>query len=161
MGMSNTPVIAWTKIIQPMVFIEYRNESITLLLSFVRVTQYFSKFQKIWYGAQIILGMPKDGYCTFVEYFTLWTWIQHAWNVFKIELELCIALIIHLVYNNPIKENTLWTKLAIPLYRRCQILYLCLYLFVWVNKTKLHAIPSFYSFLIVVDCWGSIGVVIK
>ncbi len=27
-----------------------------------------------------------------------------------------------------------------------------------MNKTKLHAIPSFHSFLIVFDCWGSIGV---
>ncbi len=31
LGMNNTPLITWTKIIQPMVFIEYLHESIAFL----------------------------------------------------------------------------------------------------------------------------------
>jgi hypothetical protein len=30
-----------------------------------------------------------------------------------------------------------------------------------MNKSKLHAIPSIYYFLIIVDHWGSIAVVTK
>jgi hypothetical protein len=54
------------------------------LLSFVRDMQYLFKFQKIWHEAQIILRIPRVGYCMFFEHFVLWTWIQHALNVFKL-----------------------------------------------------------------------------
>jgi hypothetical protein len=30
------------------------------------------------------LGTPRARYCTFIEYFVLWTWIQHALNAFKL-----------------------------------------------------------------------------
>jgi hypothetical protein len=33
--------------------------------------------------------------------------------------------------------------------------------FVWMNKNKLHAIPSVYYFLIFVDHWGSIAMATK
>ncbi len=78
LSMSNTLMIVWTKIIQPMVFTMYLNEGVTFLLGFVKVTQYLYKFQKIWYEAQIISRIPRTGYYTFIEYFVLWTWIQHA-----------------------------------------------------------------------------------
>jgi hypothetical protein len=57
------------------VFAMYPNESIVFFVSVVRATQYLSKFQKIWYGAQTILKICSMGYYTFIEYFVLWTWI--------------------------------------------------------------------------------------
>jgi len=39
------PQIATTKIIEPMVFVDYPNEGITFLLGFGMVMQYLSKFQ--------------------------------------------------------------------------------------------------------------------
>jgi hypothetical protein len=54
-----------------MVFTKYPNEGIALLLGFVKVTQYFFKFQKICHGAQTISKIPKEGYCMFIEYFVL------------------------------------------------------------------------------------------
>jgi hypothetical protein len=43
MGISNTPLIAWTKIIQSMVFTKYLNEGISFFLGFVKVIQYLSR----------------------------------------------------------------------------------------------------------------------
>jgi hypothetical protein len=40
---SNTPPIAWTKIIQSMMFTKYPLEGITFLLSFVKAMHYLSK----------------------------------------------------------------------------------------------------------------------
>jgi hypothetical protein len=40
LGMNNTPLIAQTKIVEPMVFIDYPNEGIAFLLSFVMAMQY-------------------------------------------------------------------------------------------------------------------------
>jgi hypothetical protein len=60
------------------------HEGIAFLLSFGRVMQYPSNCWKIWYGAQTISGVLRMGYCTFIEYFTLWTWVQHALNVSKL-----------------------------------------------------------------------------
>jgi hypothetical protein len=45
---------------------------------------YPSNCQKIWYGTQIVLRVRRMGYCTFIEYFALWTWVQHALNVSKL-----------------------------------------------------------------------------
>jgi len=53
MGISNTPLIACTKIIQSIVFIKYLYEGITFLLSFVKAIQYPTKTLKICYGAQL------------------------------------------------------------------------------------------------------------
>jgi hypothetical protein len=44
-----------------MVFIEHPDEDIVFLLSFVKITQYLSTFQKIWYGAQMFLGYSDNG----------------------------------------------------------------------------------------------------
>ncbi len=88
---TNSPLITWTKIIQPMVFTMYPNEIILFLLRFVGATQYLSKFQKIWYGAQTISRILRMGYYMFIEYFALWTWIQHALNAFK--LNWCFILL--------------------------------------------------------------------
>jgi hypothetical protein len=52
--------------------------------SFVKVTQYLSKFQKIWYATQINYRILEKGYCTFIEYFALWTWVQHELNASKL-----------------------------------------------------------------------------
>jgi drug/metabolite transporter superfamily protein YnfA len=60
------------------------NEGITFLLGFGRAIQYPSNCRKIWYGAQTISRVPITGYCTFIEYFVLWTWIQHALNAYKL-----------------------------------------------------------------------------
>jgi hypothetical protein len=57
MGISNTPSIAWTKIIQSIMFIKYLHEGITFLLGFVRAMQYPSKTFEIWYGAQRIYNI--------------------------------------------------------------------------------------------------------
>jgi hypothetical protein len=43
MGISNTPPIARTKIIQSIMFIESRDEGIAFLLSFVKVMYYPSR----------------------------------------------------------------------------------------------------------------------
>ncbi len=43
LGISNTPPIAWTKIIQSIVFINHLHQSIAFLLGFVWVMQYPSK----------------------------------------------------------------------------------------------------------------------
>jgi len=51
-------------------FIKYPNEDIVFFLDFVKVTQYISKFQKIWYGAQTISTILRKRYCTFIEFFT-------------------------------------------------------------------------------------------
>jgi hypothetical protein len=53
MGISNVVLIAWTKIIQSIVFIEYLHKGIAFLLSFVRAMQYPTKILKICYGAQL------------------------------------------------------------------------------------------------------------
>jgi hypothetical protein len=60
------------------------NKCVVFLLGFVKVTQYFSKFQKIWCGAQTISRLPMMGYCTFIEYFVLWIWVQHTLNASKL-----------------------------------------------------------------------------
>jgi GMP synthase-like glutamine amidotransferase len=57
MDISNTPLIALTKKIQTMVFIEYPHEYIVFLLGFVRAMQYPSKILEICYGAQRIFNM--------------------------------------------------------------------------------------------------------
>jgi hypothetical protein len=57
MGIRNTPLIAWTKIIQSMMFIEYPHEGLSFLLGFVKVMQYPSRTFKICYGAQRISNM--------------------------------------------------------------------------------------------------------
>jgi len=43
--MSNTPPIAQTKIIKPMVFVNYPKQGIVFLLGFGMVMQYPSRFQ--------------------------------------------------------------------------------------------------------------------
>jgi hypothetical protein len=58
--------------------IMYPNEGVTFLLGFVTATQYLSKFQKIWYGAQTISRLPRMAYYMFIEYFVLWTWVKHT-----------------------------------------------------------------------------------
>jgi len=78
-GMNNRP-----KIIKPTIFMEHLNEGLLFRLGFVRVTQYLSKFQKIWFETQIIFGIFRKWYYTFIEYFALWTWIQHALNASKL-----------------------------------------------------------------------------
>ncbi len=45
MDMSNTPPIAQTKIIEPMVFANYPNKGIAFLIGFGMAMQYPSKFQ--------------------------------------------------------------------------------------------------------------------
>jgi hypothetical protein len=55
-----------------------------ILLGFGRAIQYPSNCWKIWYGAQTISRIPRMGYCMFIKYFALWTWIQHALNMFKL-----------------------------------------------------------------------------
>ncbi len=45
LGMNNTPLIVWTKIIESMVFIDYPNEGIVFLLGFGIDMQYPSMFQ--------------------------------------------------------------------------------------------------------------------
>ncbi len=62
-GMNNTPLIAQTKIIQPMAFIVQPNEGNASLLDFGKVMKYSSKFQKICYRTQCIFGIPCVGYC--------------------------------------------------------------------------------------------------
>jgi hypothetical protein len=51
LDISNTPPIAWTKIIQTKMFIEYPHEDIAFLLGFVKATQYLSRTFEICYGA--------------------------------------------------------------------------------------------------------------
>jgi len=53
--MSNTPLIAQTKIIEPMVFVDYPKEGIAFLLGYGMATQYPSKFQKICEGTQFFI----------------------------------------------------------------------------------------------------------
>jgi len=53
MGISNTLLIAWTKIIQSIVFIKYFHEGIAFLLSFVRAMHYPTRTLKICYGVQL------------------------------------------------------------------------------------------------------------
>jgi hypothetical protein len=54
MGTNNTPLITWTKIIQPMVFIVFPNEGVLFIVGFVMAMHYPLKFQKICYGAQLM-----------------------------------------------------------------------------------------------------------
>jgi hypothetical protein len=62
--MSNTPPIVnpWCLII------EYPIDNIGFLGGFGKATQYPSTCQKIRYGAQCIYGIPREGYCMFIEY---------------------------------------------------------------------------------------------
>jgi len=55
---NNTTMIAWTKIIQFMVFTKYPHEGITFLLGYGMVMQYPFRFQYICYGAQKIFYIP-------------------------------------------------------------------------------------------------------
>ncbi len=61
MGINSTPSITWTKIIEPMVFVEYFNEGIVFLLGCGMAMQYPSTFQQIWYGAQGFLIYLERG----------------------------------------------------------------------------------------------------
>jgi hypothetical protein len=121
LGMNNTPLIACTKIIQPMVFTKYPNEGIVFFLGFVKVSKNMiwspNYFWDTWRGVFHVHWV----FC-FMNLSTI------CIKCIQIELELGIALIIHFVYNTPIMENTIWTKLAIPLYKGCQImpLFICL-----------------------------------
>jgi hypothetical protein len=45
MGMNNTPLIAPTKIIEPMMFVDYPKQNNVFLLGFGMAMQYLSKFQ--------------------------------------------------------------------------------------------------------------------
>jgi hypothetical protein len=62
----------------------WSNEDTAFLLGFGRVMKYPLNCQKIWYRAQTILGAPRMGYCMFIEYFALWTWVQHTLNACKL-----------------------------------------------------------------------------
>jgi len=55
LGMSNTPLIAHTKIIEPMVFVDYLKKGIAFHLGYGMATQYPSKFQKICEGTQFFI----------------------------------------------------------------------------------------------------------
>jgi len=59
MGMNNTPPIAQTKIIKPMVFVDYPNEGIAFLLNFGMAMQYPSTFQYICDESQRVFIYPK------------------------------------------------------------------------------------------------------
>jgi hypothetical protein len=58
MSMSNTPPVARTKIIEPMVFIDYLNKVFFFLLDFGMAMQYPFRFQWICDGTQTIFDIP-------------------------------------------------------------------------------------------------------
>jgi hypothetical protein len=60
MGMSNTPPIAQTKIIEPMVFVDYPNKGIVFFIGFGMAMQYPSRFQYICDGTQGISDIPYE-----------------------------------------------------------------------------------------------------
>jgi hypothetical protein len=122
------------------------NEGITFLLGFGRAMQYPSDCQRIWYGAQTILGVLKMGYCTFIEYFALWTWIQHALNVSNLNWN-SISIWLSTWFTIPPWKTLFEQNLQYPYMGSVKYFNRPLIYFVWMSKNKLHAIPSFYSFL--------------
>jgi hypothetical protein len=150
LGMNNILLITYTKIIQP-------NEGIAFLLGFGRVMQYPSNCRKIWYGAQTISRIPRMGYCMFIEYFALWTWMQHELNVSKLNWS-SVSFWLSTWFAIPRWKTLFEQNLQYPYIRGVKYFNHPHIYFVWMNKGKLHAIPSFYLFFIIVDHWGSIGV---
>jgi hypothetical protein len=150
------------------------HEGITFLLSFVKFTQYFSKFQTIWNGAQTISRVPKEGYYMFIEYFVLWTWIQHAVNVSEltwnsIVLWLSTWFAIPSSWKTLCEQNLQYPYIRGVKYFNCVVIYL----FEWTRPSSMQYLHlmfsssmsilggSLYSFLIIVNHWGSIGVATK
>jgi len=114
------------------------NEGIAFLLSFVKVTQYFSKFQTIWHGAQTISRVLKEGYCMFIEYFVLWTWIQHALNVSKLTWS-SIVLWLSTWFTIPSSWKTLFEQNLQYPYRRGVKYFnrVIIYLFEWTRPSSM------------------------
>jgi hypothetical protein len=111
----------------------------------------------IWYGAQTILRLPKMGYCMFIEYFVLWTWVQRTLNVSKLNWS-SILLWLSTWFTIPrwktrSKQNLQYPYIGCVKYFNCPLIYL----FEWRRPSSMQ-IPSFYSFFIIVNCRGSIGV---
>jgi hypothetical protein len=60
--MNNTPLIAWTKIVQPMVFTKYPNEGIVFFIGFVRAMYNTSpSFKTYDMEPKLFLGYSKRG----------------------------------------------------------------------------------------------------
>jgi hypothetical protein len=109
------------------------------LLGFVKATQYLSKFQKIWYGAQTILGLPRMGYSMFIEYFVLWTWVQHTLNASKLNWSSFVLFWLSTWFAIP-PWKTLFKKNLQYLYIGCVKYFNCplIYLFEWTRPSSMQ-----------------------
>jgi hypothetical protein len=60
--MSNTPLMAWVKMVDPMLFIKHPNEGISYLLGFLKIMQYpFQNFKIHVIHPKTFLGYLKWG----------------------------------------------------------------------------------------------------
>jgi len=138
-------------------FMEYPNEGFLFLLSFVRVTQYLSKFQKIWYGIEIIFGIFGKWYYTFIEYFALWTWIQHALSAFKLNWSFVLLWLSTWFAIAPSWKTVSMQNLQYPYIKLSNILIVPL--FICLSKQDQAPCNAFIIFFLH-RCWswGIIGV---
>ncbi len=115
------------------------------LLRFIRATQYFSKFQKIWYGAQIISRLLKMGYYMFIEYFVLRTWVQHTLNVSKLNWSSILLRLSTWFVIPPWK--TLFKQNLQYLYIRCVKYFNCpfIYLLEWTIASSMQHLHFIFS----------------
>ncbi len=122
------------------------NEGIAFLLSFVKVTQYFFKFQTIWHGAQIISRVPRKGYGMFIEYFVLWTWIQQALNVSKLTWS-SIVLWLSTWFTIPSSWKTLFEQnLQYPYTKSVKYFnHVGIYLFEWTRPCSMQYLHFIFS----------------
>jgi len=129
------------------------NENIAFLLGFGRVTQYPLNCQNIWYGTQTISKVHRMGYCTFIEYFVLWTWVQQALNVSKLNLS-SISFWLSTWFAIPpwktrFEQNLQYLYIVSVKYFNCPLIY-----FVWMNKSKLMQYLHFILSLSLSTIWG-------
>jgi len=67
--MSNTPLMAWVKMVDPMLFIEHPNEGISYLLGFFLIMQYPFQIFKIYViHPKTFLGYMKCGIASLIHF---------------------------------------------------------------------------------------------